>query len=98
MVQVVTLPVCTDDILILASDRLSGNLWDENVLDKVVCFWHTFLASNMTSSSQRPRHALASMLPEVLSARGQSVATPLQDGVGRRDFQNNLRSERQDSF
>ena len=98
MAQVVTLPVRTDDILILASDWLSGNLWDENVLDKVVRFWHTFLASNVTNSSQRPRHALASMLPEAPSARGQSVATPLQDGIGRRDFQNNLRSERQDSF
>jgi protein phosphatase PTC7 len=51
MVQVVILPVHTDDVLILASDGLSGNLWDENMLNKVVHFWHTFLASNVTSSS-----------------------------------------------
>jgi protein phosphatase PTC7 len=38
MAQVVTLPMRTDDILVLASDGLSGNLWDENVLDKVVRF------------------------------------------------------------
>jgi protein phosphatase PTC7 len=54
MAQVVMLPMHTDDVLVLASDGLSGNLWDENMLDKVIHFWHTFLALNMTSSSQRP--------------------------------------------
>jgi hypothetical protein len=77
MVQVVTLSICTDDILVLVSDGLSGNLWDENMLDKVICFWHTFLALNVTSSSQHPQYMLASMLPKVLSTHGQSVTMPL---------------------
>ncbi|KAF8063541.1 hypothetical protein FPV67DRAFT_251601 [Lyophyllum atratum] len=42
--QVVTLPVCPDDILILASDGLSDNLWDEDVLDEVVRFRRTWAA------------------------------------------------------
>ena len=33
-----TLPVLADDILILASDGLSDNLWDEDVLDEVLKF------------------------------------------------------------
>ncbi|KDR72775.1 hypothetical protein GALMADRAFT_142508 [Galerina marginata CBS 339.88] len=33
-----TLPVRADDILILASDGLSDNLWDEDVLDEVLKF------------------------------------------------------------
>jgi hypothetical protein len=67
----------TNDVLVLTLDGLSGNLWDENVLNKVIHFWHTFLALNVTSSSQRPQCALASMLPEALSAYRQSVITPL---------------------
>lgn len=38
-----TLPVIADDILILASDGLSDNLWDEDVLDEVVRFRRSFL-------------------------------------------------------
>src|SRR5712675_1702599 len=41
--QVITLPVHADDILVLASDGLSDNLWDEEVLDEVVRFRRTFL-------------------------------------------------------
>ncbi len=33
-----TLPILADDILILASDGLSDNLWDEDVLDEVLKF------------------------------------------------------------
>ncbi|GLB42944.1 putative rRNA-processing protein utp23 [Lyophyllum shimeji] len=40
--QVITLPVRPDDILILASDGLSDNLWDEDVLDEVVRFRRTW--------------------------------------------------------
>lgn len=41
--MVITLPVKANDILILASDGLSDNLWDEDVLDEVVRFKKTFL-------------------------------------------------------
>jgi hypothetical protein len=40
---IITLPVKANDILILASDGLSDNLWDEDVLDEVVRFKKTFL-------------------------------------------------------
>jgi len=70
MVQMITLPVCTDDILVLGSDGLNDNLWDEDLLDRVIRFWHTFLASNVTSGSQLPRRAL---LSEVLCLRACRV-------------------------
>ncbi|TFK71397.1 hypothetical protein BDN72DRAFT_837606 [Pluteus cervinus] len=44
-----TLPVLADDILILASDGLSDNLWDEDVLDEVVRFRHSFLGPSQSS-------------------------------------------------
>lgn len=76
MAQVITLPVRADDILVLASDGLSDNLWDEDVLDEVVRFRHTFLASNVnvTSGSQLPRRALAGMLSEALCSRARRVS------------------------
>lgn len=40
-----TIPIQQDDILILASDGLSDNLWDEDVLDEVVRFRRSFLPS-----------------------------------------------------
>ncbi|KAF5378089.1 hypothetical protein D9615_007604 [Tricholomella constricta] len=40
--HIVTLPVRPDDILILASDGLSDNLWDEDVLDEVARFRRTW--------------------------------------------------------
>jgi hypothetical protein len=36
--HLITLPVQSNDILILASDGLSDNLWDEDVLDEVLRF------------------------------------------------------------
>jgi len=74
MAQVITLPVRADDILVLASDGLSDNLWDEDMLDEVVRFRHTFLASNVTSGSQLPRRALAGMLSEALCSRARKVS------------------------
>jgi protein phosphatase PTC7 len=74
MAQVITLPVRADDILVLASDGLSDNLWDEDVLDEVVRFRHTFLAPNVTSGSQLPRRALAGMLSEALCSRARNVS------------------------
>ena len=74
MAQVITLPVRANDILVLASDGLSDNLWDEDVLDEVVRFRHTFLSSNVTSGSQLPRRALAGMLSEALCSRARRVS------------------------
>ncbi|OBZ73204.1 Protein phosphatase PTC7 [Grifola frondosa] len=41
--QVFAVPVQADDILVLASDGLSDNLWDEEILDEVVRFRRTFM-------------------------------------------------------
>ncbi|KAI0259478.1 phosphatase 2C-like domain-containing protein [Gloeopeniophorella convolvens] len=68
--QVHTLPVRADDILILASDGLSDNLWDEEVLDEVVRFRRTFLAS----PAALPRRTLAGMLSEALCSRARTVS------------------------
>jgi hypothetical protein len=72
--QVITLPVRADDILVLASDGLSDNLWDEEVLDEVVRFRRTFLASPLASGSQLPRRTLAGMLSEALCSRARNVS------------------------
>ena len=73
--QVFTIPVHADDILILASDGLSDNLWDEDVLDEVVRFRQTFLASpSTTTGSQLPRRTLAGMLSEALCSRARTVS------------------------
>ncbi|KAN0128056.1 Protein phosphatase 2C (PP2C)-like domain containing protein [Lactarius tabidus] len=82
--QVFTIPVHADDILILASDGLSDNLWDEDVLDEVARFRRTFLASSSTTSSQLPRRTLAGMLSEALCSRARTVSqrrckSPLAD-------------------
>ncbi|KAL0948147.1 hypothetical protein HGRIS_010763 [Hohenbuehelia grisea] len=57
--QLFTLPVQADDILILASDGLSDNLWDEDVVDEVVRFRKSFLESESDShtSTTRPSSA-----------------------------------------
>lgn len=54
--KVFTVPVQADDILVLASDGLSDNLWDEDILDEVVRFKRSFMPpssfpSSSTSSS-----------------------------------------------
>jgi len=49
--MVITIPVKADDILILASDGLSDNLWDEDVLDEVVRFRKSFLDSTSVGGS-----------------------------------------------
>ncbi|CAA7269359.1 unnamed protein product [Cyclocybe aegerita] len=62
-----TLPVCADDILILASDGLSDNLWDEDVLDEVLKFrkqdgWgFSSSGSSLFSSSGSLSNAFASL-------------------------------------
>jgi len=51
--MVITIPVKADDILILASDGLSDNLWDEDVLDEVVrVFWILLLLVAVVHQSQ----------------------------------------------
>ncbi|PCH34723.1 hypothetical protein WOLCODRAFT_124897 [Wolfiporia cocos MD-104 SS10] len=81
--QVCTLPVQADDILILASDGLSDNLWDEDVLDEVVRARRPFLAAASASATpaqqtgvrgQLGRQALAAMLSEALCSRARRVA------------------------
>ncbi|KAH9895810.1 hypothetical protein C8Q73DRAFT_789616 [Cubamyces lactineus] len=42
--RVFTVPVQEDDILILASDGLSDNLWDADILDEVVRFRRSFIS------------------------------------------------------
>jgi hypothetical protein len=64
-----TIPIQQDDILILASDGLSDNLWDEEVLDEVVRFRRSFLPS-----SPAPSKAAA---PE-----GDNGAKPSSTGAG----------------
>lgn len=92
-----TLPVRADDILILASDGLSDNLWDEDVLDEVVKFRRSFLegvksesgeaASTKANESDRVlrRKALAGMLSEALCSRARKVSerrwTPKSSGT-----------------
>ena len=51
------MPVQADDILVLASDGLSDNLWDEDILDEVLRFRRSFMAPSdvsPTSSESSP--------------------------------------------
>ena len=43
--RIFTVPVQADDILILASDGLSDNLWDADTLDEVVRFRRSFMGA-----------------------------------------------------
>lgn len=77
-----TLPVQEDDILVLASDGLSDNLWDEEILDEVVRFRKSFMGPSSPSSSASStagerilgRRTLAGMLSEALCSRARSVS------------------------
>ncbi len=83
-----TIPVQADDILVLASDGLSDNLWDEDILDEVVRFRRSFLppstSSSGSSASATPslgaregilgRRTLAGMLSEALCSRARAVS------------------------
>lgn len=46
-----TIPIRADDILILASDGLSDNLWDEEVLDEVVRMRRSFLPASPSAAA-----------------------------------------------
>ncbi|KAF9221040.1 hypothetical protein BS17DRAFT_758282 [Gyrodon lividus] len=74
--QILELPVQADDILILASDGLSDNLWDEEVLDEVVRFKRSFLKDREQGRGQGllGRRTLAGMLSEALCSRARRVS------------------------
>ncbi|KAF7986804.1 hypothetical protein HWV62_20434 [Athelia sp. TMB] len=74
-----TLPIQRDDILILASDGLSDNLWDEDVLDEVVRMRRSFLpaapaAEDAGEVGLLGRRTLAGMLSEALCSRARRVS------------------------
>ena len=85
-----TLPIQQDDILILASDGLSDNLWDEDVLDEVVRFRRPFLARGAkglgpaggAGPSKLERSAMAAMLSEALCSRARRVSELRRRGAG----------------
>jgi len=73
--QILELPVQADDILILASDGLSDNLWDEEVLDEVVRFKRSFLKDGGgKGQGLLGRRTLAGMLSEALCSRARRVS------------------------
>jgi protein phosphatase PTC7 len=86
--QVFEIPVVADDILILASDGLSDNLWDEEVLEEVVRTKDVLLKySNSDGASLGQllaRRSLAGMLSEALCSRARRVAERGSSASGRR--------------
>ena len=83
------MPVQEDDILILASDGLSDNLWDADILDEVVRFRRSFMGPSATiqeadgkdaspasgtASTTLRRSTLAGMLSEALCSRAKRVS------------------------
>ncbi|KAI9058905.1 hypothetical protein FKP32DRAFT_1688401 [Trametes sanguinea] len=82
--RVFTVPVEADDILILASDGLSDNLWDAEILDEVVRFRRSFMSTPSADgeadgkpapvNSQLRRSTLAGMLSEALCSRAKRVS------------------------
>jgi hypothetical protein len=80
--HVFTLPVQADDILILASDGLSDNLWDEDVLDETLRFRHSFLEKQHQGlDGVLRRKTMAGMLSEALCSRAKKVSEWRVDGV-----------------
>jgi hypothetical protein len=82
--QIITIPVQADDILILATDGLSDNLWDDEVLDEVVRFRRAFLKPRLDDANASMhegladgllgRRTLAGMLSEALCSRARRVS------------------------
>ncbi|KAJ7600397.1 phosphatase 2C-like domain-containing protein [Mycena floridula] len=67
--HVFTLPVQADDILILASDGLSDNLWDEDILDEVVRFRKGYLQSSPEDVQSSPEPSPSSSNPTTAADR-----------------------------
>ncbi|TRM57385.1 hypothetical protein BD626DRAFT_212705 [Schizophyllum amplum] len=82
--QVFEVPVQEDDILILASDGLSDNLWDEDVLEEVAR-WRAFAQGpegGAREASPLRRRTLAGMLSEALCQRARRVSEMRAGGRG----------------
>ncbi|KAF5348239.1 hypothetical protein D9756_010505 [Leucocoprinus leucothites] len=81
--MVITIPVKADDILILASDGLSDNLWDEDVLDEVVRFKKSFLdfssSSDSSASSPAPSENKTSSLDPTENDSGYSSSSSTEE-------------------
>ena len=76
-----------DDILILASDGLSDNLWDEEVLDEVVRFRRGFLVdanSQAVDGSKTEGDTLNTTTEEVEAKATLEPETGLTGGVKRK--------------
>ncbi|KAI0076641.1 hypothetical protein K474DRAFT_1675434 [Panus rudis PR-1116 ss-1] len=70
--KVFTIPVQENDILVLASDGLSDNLWDEEILDEVIRFRRSFLLH--PNDGILGTRTLAGMLSEALCSRARVVS------------------------
>ncbi|KAF8228709.1 hypothetical protein L208DRAFT_1403405 [Tricholoma matsutake] len=90
--HLITLPVHPNDILILASDGLSDNLWDEDVLDEVIRFRRTWAPSKPESiPSPDPEQAAAASLTMETSTSSTlpmpaPSPTPTTDALRRRSL------------
>ena len=86
--QVFEIPVVANDILILASDGLSDNLWDEEMLEEVVRVKEVLLKHSTLDGASLgqllARRSLPGMLSEALCSRARRVAERGSSGSGRR--------------
>ena len=86
--QVFEVPVVANDILILASDGLSDNLWDEEVLEEVVRVKDVLLQHSILDGASLgqllARRSLPGMLSEALCSRARRVAERGPSGSARR--------------
>ena len=82
------MPVEADDILVLASDGLSDNLWDEDILDEVVRFRRSFMAA--------PPPPGAAPAPGNAGAGAGAGEAEAGAGAGRGEVQQGSLRERED--
>ncbi|KAI0328949.1 hypothetical protein GY45DRAFT_1325648 [Cubamyces sp. BRFM 1775] len=72
--RVFTVPVQEDDILILASDGLSDNLWDADILDEVVRFRRSFMSPSPSPPAESADAQSPSSSPEPAPAPASTSA------------------------
>lgn len=78
-----SIPVQEDDVLILASDGLSDNLWDEDILYEVVRFRRSFMTpSRVSPSSASSTASQQSRSESAESASNASGLPPDTSGGG----------------